>query len=54
MPQAMVSGLFCIMFSLIAGVGITQMQLADMNSPRNIFILGKSSPLPRGLILSIS
>eukprot|EP00884_Botryococcus_braunii_P002860 jgi/Botrbrau1/12575/Bobra.0169s0108.1 len=40
MPQAMVSGLFCVMFSLIAGVGITQMQLADMNSPRNIFILG--------------
>jgi hypothetical protein len=40
MPQAMVSGLFCVMFSLIAAVGISQMQFADMNSPRNIFILG--------------
>ena len=40
MPQAMVSGLFCIMFSLISAVGISQIQFTDMNSPRNIFILG--------------
>ena len=36
----MVSGLFCIMFGLIAAVGLSQMQHADQNSPRNIFILG--------------
>ena len=40
LPQAMVSGLFCIMFGLIAAVGLSQMQHADQNSPRNIFILG--------------
>ena len=34
------SGLFCIMFGLIAAVGLSQMQHADQNSPRNIFILG--------------
>ena len=28
------------MFALIAGVGLSQMQYADQNSPRNIFILG--------------
>ena len=42
LPQAMVSGLFCIMFGLIAAVGLSQMQHADQNSPRNIFILGFS------------
>lgn len=40
MPQAMVSGLFCVMFALIVGVGISQFQHCDQNSPRNIFILG--------------
>lgn len=40
MPQAMVSGLFCVMFALIAGVGLAQMQYTDQNSSRNIFILG--------------
>ncbi|KAK9829197.1 hypothetical protein WJX72_004442 [[Myrmecia] bisecta] len=40
MPQAMVSGLFCVMFGLIAAVGISQIQHTDMNSPRNIFVLG--------------
>ena len=28
------------MFALIAGVGLSQMQFTDQNSPRNIFILG--------------
>ena len=28
------------MFALIAGVGLSQMQYTDQNSPRNIFILG--------------
>jgi len=40
MPQAMVSGLFCVMFGLIAAVGISQLQFTDANSPRNIFIVG--------------
>lgn len=40
MPQAMVSGLFCVMFGIIAAVGLSQMQHTDQNSPRNLFILG--------------
>ncbi|CAL8465374.1 g4910 [Coccomyxa elongata] len=48
LPQAMVSGLFCVMFGLIAAVGISQLQFTDMNSPRNIFITGF------GLYLSLS
>ena len=36
LPQAMVSGLFCVMFGLIAAVGISQLQFTDMNSPRNM------------------
>ena len=36
----MVSGLFCVMFSIIAAIGISQVQFIDLNSPRNIFILG--------------
>jgi nucleobase transporter 1/2 len=48
LPQAMVSGLFCVMFGLIAAVGISQLQFTDQNSPRNIFIVGL------GLYLSLS
>ncbi|KAK9789229.1 hypothetical protein WJX73_005194 [Symbiochloris irregularis] len=40
MPIAMVGGLFCVMFGLIAAVGLSQLQFTDMNSPRNIFIVG--------------
>lgn len=36
----MIRRLFCVMFALIAGVGLSQMQYTDQNSPRNIFILG--------------
>ncbi|KAK9835389.1 hypothetical protein WJX81_006828 [Elliptochloris bilobata] len=40
MPQAIVSGLFCVMFGIIAAVGISQLQFTDNNSPRNSFIVG--------------
>ncbi|KAF6262263.1 permease family-domain-containing protein [Scenedesmus sp. NREL 46B-D3] len=43
LPNAMVSGLFCVMFGCIcAAVGLAQMQFADQRSNRNIFILGFS------------
>ena len=48
LPQAMVSGLFCVMFSIIAAIGISQLQFVDLNSPRNIFIMGF------GLYMSLS
>jgi len=44
----MVSGLFCVMFSIIAAIGISQLQFVDLNSPRNIFIMGF------GLYMSLS
>ena len=48
LPQAMVSGLFCVMFSIIAAIGISQLQFVNLNSPRNIFIMGF------GLYMSLS
>lgn len=44
----MVSGLFCVMFSIIAAIGVSQLQFIDLNSPRNIFIMGF------GLYMSLS
>jgi solute carrier family 23 (nucleobase transporter), member 1 len=35
-------GLFCVMFGMIAGVGLSNMQYTDQGSIRNIFILGFS------------
>eukprot|EP01023_Acetabularia_acetabulum_P022421 TRINITY_DN22064_c1_g1_i4.p1 TRINITY_DN22064_c1_g1~~TRINITY_DN22064_c1_g1_i4.p1 ORF type:complete len:580 (+),score=98.25 TRINITY_DN22064_c1_g1_i4:77-1816(+) len=40
MPYPMVAGLFCVMFGIIAAVGISNLQYADMNSSRNLFIVG--------------
>eukprot|EP00878_Enallax_costatus_P011584 GHUV01012092.1.p1 GENE.GHUV01012092.1~~GHUV01012092.1.p1 ORF type:complete len:539 (+),score=86.91 GHUV01012092.1:909-2525(+) len=42
LPNAMVSGLFCVMFGIICAVGLAQMKHADQHSNRNIFILGFS------------
>ncbi|EFN51042.1 hypothetical protein CHLNCDRAFT_141545 [Chlorella variabilis] len=39
-PQAMVAGMFTVMFSLIAGVGFSNLEGVDLHSERNIFILG--------------
>ncbi|GAB4815990.1 hypothetical protein N2152v2_003036 [Parachlorella kessleri] len=39
-PNAMVAGLFCVMFSLISGVGLSNLQHIDLNSSRNLLILG--------------
>ena len=33
LPQAMVSGLFCVMFGLIAAVGISQLQVCVPSAP---------------------
>lgn len=42
LPNAMVSGLFCVMFGIICAVGLSQMQYTDQHSNRNIFILGEA------------
>ncbi|CAM6081627.1 unnamed protein product [Calypogeia fissa] len=39
-PEPMVAGVFCVMFGIIAAIGISSLQFANMNCPRNIFIVG--------------
>jgi hypothetical protein len=41
-PQPVVGGVFCIMFGIIAAVGLSNLQFVDLNSTRNLFILGFS------------
>ena len=48
-PDPIVGGLFLAMFGMIASVGISNLQYVDMNSSRNIFIVGFS--LMMGLAL---
>ncbi|MEF8813380.1 MAG: solute carrier family 23 protein [Halovenus sp.] len=39
-PSAIVGGLFLAMFAQIVGVGLSQLQHADMDQNRNVFVLG--------------
>ncbi|KAK3570504.1 hypothetical protein QTP86_020079 [Hemibagrus guttatus] len=41
-PTPVIGGMFLVMFGVIAAVGISNLQYADMNSSRNIFIFGFS------------
>ncbi|XP_078527466.1 solute carrier family 23 member 1-like isoform X2 [Lissotriton helveticus] len=41
-PTPVIGGMFLVMFGVIAAVGISNLQFADMNSSRNIFIIGFS------------
>ena len=41
-PDPVIGGMFIIMFGLIAAVGISNVQYLDMNSSRNLCILGFS------------
>ena len=41
-PDPIVGGVFMVMFGMITAVGISNLQFVDMNSPRNLFILGFS------------
>lgn len=41
-PQPIVGGMYCAMFGMIASVGLSNLQLVNLNSPRNLFILGFS------------
>jgi solute carrier family 23 (nucleobase transporter), member 1 len=41
-PQPIVGGMYCAMFGMIASVGLSNLQNIDLNSPRNLFILGFS------------
>ncbi len=41
-PQPVVGGMYCAMFGMIAAVGLSNLQFVNLNSARNLFILGFS------------
>ena len=41
-PNPIVGGVFMVMFGMITAVGISNLQFVDLNSSRNLFILGFS------------
>ncbi|XP_078347816.1 solute carrier family 23 member 2-like [Oculina patagonica] len=41
-PEPIIGGVFMVMFGMITSVGISNLQYADMNSSRNLFIVGFS------------
>lgn len=41
-PDPIVGGVFMVMFGMITAVGISNLQFVDLNSSRNLFILGFS------------
>ena len=51
-PQPIVGGIFFVMFGMITAVGLSNLQFVDLNSSRNLFILGFS--LFFGLVSLIS
>lgn len=40
MPEPVVGGIFCVMFAVITGVALSNLQFINLNSSRNLFILG--------------
>jgi len=39
-PQPLVSGLYCVVFGVIVAVGLSNLQLVNLNNQRNLFVLG--------------
>ena len=39
-PSPIVGGMYCAMFGMITAVGLSNLQFVDLNSTRNLFILG--------------
>ena len=39
-PQPIVGGMYCALFGMIAAVGISNLQFVDLNSARNLFVIG--------------
>uniref|UniRef100_A0A4W3GE62 Solute carrier family 23 member 1 n=1 Tax=Callorhinchus milii TaxID=7868 RepID=A0A4W3GE62_CALMI len=42
LPDPILGGMFCTLFGMITAVGLSNLQFVDMNSTRNLFILGFS------------
>ncbi|CAG9133331.1 unnamed protein product [Plutella xylostella] len=45
-PQPIVGGLFCVMFGMISAFGLSALQYVDLNSSRNLYIIGFSLFFP--------
>ncbi|XP_044136436.1 solute carrier family 23 member 2-like isoform X3 [Bufo gargarizans] len=41
-PEPVIGGMFMVMFGMIAAVGMSNLQYVDLNSSRNLFVLGFS------------
>ena len=41
-PTPIVGGVLCIMFGMITAVGLSNLQFVDLNSTRNLFVIGFS------------
>ena len=41
-PDPIVGGVFMVMFGMITAVGLSNLQYVDMNSSRNLFVVGFS------------
>ena len=48
-PDPVIGGVFCCMFGVITAVGISNLQFVNLNSVRNLFIVGFS--LIMGLVI---
>ncbi|KAK8751547.1 hypothetical protein OTU49_009084 [Cherax quadricarinatus] len=41
-PEPIIGGIFCVVFAMITSVGLSTLQYVDLNSSRNLFVLGFS------------
>jgi len=41
-PEPIVGGILCVMFAMITAVGLSNLQFVNLNSTRNLFVLGFS------------
>ncbi|XP_069971297.1 solute carrier family 23 member 2-like [Penaeus vannamei] len=41
-PEPIIGGIFCVVFAMITSVGLSSLQYVDLNSPRNLFVIGFS------------
>ena len=48
-PDPIIGGILCIMFGIVTAVGLSCIQHVDLNSTRNLFVIG--FPLFFGLLL---
>ncbi|EFN83884.1 Solute carrier family 23 member 1 [Harpegnathos saltator] len=45
-PEPIIGGIFCVMFGMICAFGLSALQYIDLNSARNLYILGFSMFFP--------